>query len=223
MLDGRCSYKKKLGINEETNKVHNKVLQVKWEPTQGNVYAVLFDKKIDIMGTDSDRPKSSVASDIANVCFDFVTDKEIVIADVNGRLSYLKGILSEETTTVSIVSTKSPRFRDIKFIPGSNYVCTISTEGQINFWEVDSMQKLQSEMVNGKAVKTIKSKSRLLCLSLNHVNDPQEQAELNKQKEKSKERKKLKRKNKVTKDEKLILKRQKVSNHKEKAKPAQKK
>ena len=118
------------------------MLQVKWEPTKGDIYAVLFEKKIDIMGTDSDKPKSSISADVNFVCFEFVNHEEVIIADVNGRLNYVKGINSEETISVSIVSTKSPRFRDMKYIPNSNFVCTISTEGQINFWELDKIQKL---------------------------------------------------------------------------------
>ena len=58
MLEGRCSFKKKLGLhevkeddeeNELANKVQYKVKQVKWEKTKGEEYVVLFDKKLEIM------------------------------------------------------------------------------------------------------------------------------------------------------------------------------
>eukprot|EP00347_Sterkiella_histriomuscorum_P008517 403344799 len=217
MLDGRCTFKKKLGLNEETNKVQYKVLQIKWEPTQGNIYAVLYDKKVQIMGTDSDLPKSSVTSDVAFVCFEFINENELLLADINGRFTYLKGIQSVETTTISIISTKIARFRDIKYIPDSEYVSSISTEGNICFWELPKLQKFTNEMGNIKPIKTIKSKHRLLCMTLNHIGSKEEKEEALQQVKKSKDKKKLKRKNKVSKDEKVILKRQKTThNHPQK-------
>lgn len=65
---------------------------MKWEPTKGNFYAVMYDKKIEIMGTDSDIPKSSVTSDVNFSCFEFINENEILLADINGRFTYLKGI-----------------------------------------------------------------------------------------------------------------------------------
>lgn len=54
-------------------------------------------------------------------------------------------------------------------------------------------------MGNIKPLKTIKSKQRLLCLTINHLKEEEEAAKPSK--------KKLKRKNKLSKDEKVILKR----------------
>lgn len=57
MLDGRCLFKRKLAVDEEdTNKVTHKALQVKWEPTEGNLYAILYDKKLEVFKADNDKP-----------------------------------------------------------------------------------------------------------------------------------------------------------------------
>ena len=77
----------------------------------------------------------------------------------------------------------------------------VSTEGKIAFYDVVEMRKLDLEISNIKAIKTLKSKSRLLCLTINHI--PPIDTEQKKKKNKNKKR------NRVTKDEKLILKRQK--------------
>ena len=48
LLDGRCIFKRKLGLDEETGKVAFKALQVKWEPLESNLFAILYDKKIEV-------------------------------------------------------------------------------------------------------------------------------------------------------------------------------
>lgn len=70
---------------------------------------------------------------------EFINENELLIADVNGRFTYLKGIQSIDTTTISIVSTKIARFREIKFIQDSNFVVSISTEGNICFWDLTKL------------------------------------------------------------------------------------
>ena len=44
------------------------------------------------MGVDSDEPKSSVTSEINFQCMEFINQHELILADVNGRFTYLKGI-----------------------------------------------------------------------------------------------------------------------------------
>ncbi|CDW90039.1 p21-activated protein kinase-interacting protein 1-like [Stylonychia lemnae] len=206
MLDGRCTFKKKLGLNEETEKVQYKVQQVKWGGDNGEAYAILYDKKVEILGVDSDVPKSSVTSEAIFVCMEFINQNELLLADVNGRFTYLKGIQSEATTTISIIQTKVARFRQIRHIQGSDIVISISTEGSISFWSLEKLQSFNNEMGNIKAVKTIKSKHRLLCMSVNYLGEPEDEIVV----KKNKDKKKLKRKGKLSKDEKVILKRQKT-------------
>jgi len=95
----------------------------------------------------------------------------------------------------------------MKYIEKSNYVITISTEGNICIWALDKLQRFENEMGNIKPLKTIKSKHRLLCMTINHIGQKDDEYDLPK---KNKDKKKLKRKNKISKDEKQILKRQKT-------------
>jgi len=44
LLDGRCIFKRKLGVDLESNKVTNKAIGVKWEPNEGKTYAILYEK-----------------------------------------------------------------------------------------------------------------------------------------------------------------------------------
>lgn len=55
LLDGRCTYKKKLGLNSEDDKrIEFKVKQVRWELSKGEEYAILYDKQVEIMRVDSE-------------------------------------------------------------------------------------------------------------------------------------------------------------------------
>lgn len=65
-------------------------------------------------------------------------------------------------------------------------------------------------MGNIKASKTIKSKHRLLCMTVNHLGAKEEKLKIGK-KAIMKKKLKLKRKNKKSKDERKILKRQKTT------------
>jgi len=82
LLDGRCIYKKKLGVDLETQKVNAKAVAVKWEPTEGKIYAILFEKKIEVFNAQASEPLSSVTSDVNFNCFDFVSPSELIAADV---------------------------------------------------------------------------------------------------------------------------------------------
>ena len=74
LLDGRCSFKKKVGLDQETSKIMFKVLQVKWEPSKGQSYALLFDKKVEVYSSEKEEPLSSVTSEVKFVSMDFVND-----------------------------------------------------------------------------------------------------------------------------------------------------
>lgn len=113
LLDGRCIFKRKLGLDLETNKVVNKAIQVKWEPTNGLHYAILYEKKLEVFTADKELPVSSVTTDVNFNCMEFVSESEIVTADVSGKLTFVKNIQEEEKTTITLINTKIARFRDI--------------------------------------------------------------------------------------------------------------
>lgn len=84
--------------------------------------------------------------------------------------------------------------------PGSDKVVTVSTEGKLAIYDVNAMRKFDLEIASLKPVKSIKSKSRLLCLAINQVG----------KQEKKKGKKEIvnKKKKRISKDERKILKRQ---------------
>lgn len=66
MLDGRCTFKKKLGLNdlEDTDaKSIDKVRKVKWSPYSDDVYIVMYEKKLEILKVDSEKPLNSVTTE----------------------------------------------------------------------------------------------------------------------------------------------------------------
>lgn len=206
LLDGRCLFKRKLGIDEETNKVAFKALQVKWEPTASNLFAILYNKKVEVFKPEQETPISSVTAEIHFNCMEFVSQTEIVATDVQGKMTFIKNIQEMEKTTITIINTKVNRFRDIKCYPGSDVLVGASTEGQLCFYEVDELRKFHLEIGNAKPIKQIKSKSRFLCLEINHLQPLKEKSKKTKA---IKKNKKQLGKKKITKDEKILLKRQK--------------
>jgi hypothetical protein len=66
LLDGRCIFKRKLGLDEETNKVIHKALQVKWEPEEGLLYSILYEKKMEVFKADLSEPVSTVTTENIN-------------------------------------------------------------------------------------------------------------------------------------------------------------
>ena len=47
LLDGRCSFKQKKGLDED-EKVAYRVHSIKWEPEEGLNYALLYDRKLEV-------------------------------------------------------------------------------------------------------------------------------------------------------------------------------
>jgi protein MAK11 len=95
LLDGRCLFKRKLGVDPETAKVTHKAIGVKWEPTEGKRYAILYEKQLEVFNAEASEPLSSVSSDIVFNCFEFVSTTEIVTADIQGKMTFVKNIQDE--------------------------------------------------------------------------------------------------------------------------------
>lgn len=93
LLDGRCTYKRKIGIDPETQKVE-KSIAVKWEPKNGLMYAILYEKRLEVYKTESDQPITHITSDVKFISMDFVSENEIVVTDSLGKFTLVKGIES---------------------------------------------------------------------------------------------------------------------------------
>jgi hypothetical protein len=142
------------------------------------MYAILYDKKLEVYKPEQEEPISHVTSEIAFNTFDFVSESEIVIADVQGKLTFVKSIEDESNTTITLINTKVARFRDMKCHPGSDVLVAVSTDGKICFYQVSELRKFHLEIGSAKTVRQIKSKSsRFLCLEINHLR-PEEKKEI---------------------------------------------
>lgn len=75
-----------------------------------------------------------MTTDVNFNCMEFVSETEIIVADVNGQFTFVKNIQEEEKTTITLIKTKISRFRDIKCEPGSGTLVTVSTEGKLSFF-----------------------------------------------------------------------------------------
>lgn len=123
LLDARCIFKKKVGILEEdkdsddeedddnseddvqtkqnaellAGKFQNSPELVKWEPRQGQLYAVLFDRLLEIFSVDSDEVLHQISFDTIQTGFEFVTSDSVVVTDEKGRLTLLTKVDKPES------------------------------------------------------------------------------------------------------------------------------
>ena len=137
-------------------------------------------------------------------CFEFVSPTEIVTGDVQGKLTFVKNIQDEAKTSITLINTKIARFRDLRCFPGTGtLVACSSTEGKLCFYEVEDLRRPHLEVSTAKPSKSIKSKSRFLCLCINHVQ--KEEAPSKAAPTAKKAKKAIGKKRKLGKDERKIL------------------
>lgn len=67
-------------------------MSIKWEPTKGKIYVVLFDRLLEVYSVEKDGLIHSATFDEQQTSFDFISDNEIVISDNKGRLTHFTGI-----------------------------------------------------------------------------------------------------------------------------------
>ena len=119
MMEARCNYKKKMGLIEEDPEAQEekeesdldleiteitkkdlsdherKPILVKWEPSASEIYAVLYNRMIEIYNpsvTKDDKPCASAIFDSTVVCFDFISSTSLVVSDTEGNLIVIKNI-----------------------------------------------------------------------------------------------------------------------------------
>ena len=72
-----------------------KPILVKWEPSASEIYAVLYNRMIEIYNpsvTKDDKPCASAIFDSTVVCFDFISSSSLVVSDTEGNLIVIKNI-----------------------------------------------------------------------------------------------------------------------------------
>lgn len=165
MLDARCIFKKKAGIVEDSQsedeeaeeeaeeekaeqeqdymaeylKKNRRAELIKWEPSSGLVYAVLFDRLLEIYTVESDGPLHQVNFDSVQTGFDFLSPTELVVCDDLGRLTYLKDVDKEGGISMRIVETTYKRFRMVTTSPDCEFFTALTNES-ISLWNVWSFR-----------------------------------------------------------------------------------
>mmetsp|Transcript_2922 Transcript_2922/g.4960 ORF Transcript_2922/g.4960 Transcript_2922/m.4960 type:complete len:120 (+) Transcript_2922:658-1017(+) len=103
------------------NGFDRKPIDVKWERASGQLYAILYNRMLEVYNL-TDETGEQGQEEACSTCvfevlvqsFDFVGRSEIVVADVEGNLCLISGILSDETLTMKLIKTKFPRIRQVK-------------------------------------------------------------------------------------------------------------
>ena len=110
-----------------------------WEPVSGRLYAVLFDRMLEIYTVEGDGPLHQVSFDSVQTGFDFLSPTEIVVCADLGRLTYLKDIDKEDGISMRIVETTYKRFRMVATSPDREFFTALTNES-ITFWNILSFR-----------------------------------------------------------------------------------
>ena len=79
----------------------------------GSMYAVLFDRALEIYTVESDDPLHKISFDTQQTGFDFISSTSLVVSDDKGRLTLLTRIDKSETIEMKIIETKVQKFRSV--------------------------------------------------------------------------------------------------------------
>ena len=107
----------------------------------GSMYAVLFDRALEIYTVESDDPLHKISFDTQQTGFDFISSTSLVVSDDKGRLTLLTRIDKSETIEMKIIETKVQKFRSVTTAGASeddDFFCTLSKDG-LQFWHTKSL------------------------------------------------------------------------------------
>jgi WD40 repeat protein len=164
LLDARCLFKKKVGLSGEdasedeyddedeaegsekaepkelaapvmTNKYLNRPELVRWEPTEGKMYAVLFGRLLEVFTVedDGDTPVHSVKFDSAQTSFAFISATSLVVSDLKGRLTLFSNLGDVENVTMRITETESKKIKVVSSSPDQTFFVTIGDD-HLSLW-----------------------------------------------------------------------------------------
>ena len=154
-------------------------MEIKWEPSEGKSYAILYKKMIEVFDVKSEKPLSDFIFQTAATSFDFIGPDAICVSDEIGCISILKNVLAGSSELrYEMFQTKFARIREVKTCFSQTlsrflYLGTISTDQKVAIWSIPTLidYKSSEEEEQVKAMKVIKSKSRLTCLAINCLID----------------------------------------------------
>lgn len=154
LLDARCHFKKKVGLDDSSsseeedddesensdevqkqllNKYQHTPESVIWEPSEGKLYAVLFTRKLEVYSVENDKPLHSLEFDTVQTSLCFISATTLLITDTKARLTLLSNICDPEKVKMKLLETQLVKIRHAECFQGK-FVSTISKKG-IEFWD----------------------------------------------------------------------------------------
>jgi protein MAK11 len=197
MMEARCKYKRKINVRDEKPEESEnedadleisllkkndltdyqlQVVDVKWEPSKGELFCVLFNNMIEVYNVNdasgAELPCSRAVFDVQLTSIDFIGESSIVASDISGNLQILSRVDDQAKLALKQVTTKFERIRQVKVHYESatskfQFLVALSTDGRFGIW--DAARLLSSEedlLVSLKADKIIKVKDKLTCVAI---------------------------------------------------------
>ena len=150
------------------------MVEVKWEPKEGKIYAILYKKMLEVFNVEDEKACSTAIFDVISTSFDFIGTNQICVANEQGNFTILKNIQNDDSIQLNIIHTKFPRIRQIKtcFSQGNfNFLAAISTDCKLSIFSCDRLLAFSEDLEELKADRVVKSKTRLTCLAINNLNE----------------------------------------------------
>jgi len=114
-------------------------IEIKWEPTDGQIYAVLYNKRVELYSvTHGEKPICHVEFECQQTSLDFISNDELIVGDEKGRLTYLRNVKDSKTLQMNIFETPFSRIRQVKSSPCHSFFMTLSTsDSKIALWSTE--------------------------------------------------------------------------------------
>ena len=173
------------------NDLERKPMVVKWEPSKGEIYAVLYNRMIEIYNpsntTNGDRPCASAIFDNTVVSFDYISASSLVVSDTEGNLIVIKNIEDDSKLDLHIFRTKFTKIREVKTsynrqLNQFEYIGGVTLDSKVAIWYCNTISDFNEDLEELKPNKVIKSKWRLTCLCINNLKDFKPHAKKKKEK-----------------------------------------
>ena len=113
---------------------------IRWEPSEGKIFAILFSRMLEIYTVEDNDAIHQVSFDTNQTSFDFVSATEIVVSDDQGRLTYFQNVDKDEGITMRIVETTYKRFKYVDASPDLEFFTALTNES-ITFWNMTAFRE----------------------------------------------------------------------------------
>jgi WD40 repeat protein len=139
LMEARCKYKRKVNVitenaegseSEDPELADIKIttkndltafqlqpLSVQWEPSQGEMFAVIFNNLVEVYNVNDEQGAEKACStavfDVQLTSLAFISQNSIIVSDIEGNLHLLQGIESQTGISLKQINTKFEKIRTI--------------------------------------------------------------------------------------------------------------